>query len=57
VSVLGTPVLIGNGLIRGALMGIGELVDLVVKPRPDGLARPTVASITIYSSARSERQY
>jgi hypothetical protein len=56
VSVLGTPVLIGNGLIRGALMGIGELVDRVVKPQPDGLVRPTVASITIYSSARSERQ-
>jgi hypothetical protein len=50
------PLLLGSQLIRGALVGIGELVDRVVKPHPDAITRPPQASITIYSEAKAESE-
>jgi hypothetical protein len=50
------PLVLGSQLIRGALVGIGELVDRVVKPQPDAIARPPQASITIYSEAKAKRE-
>jgi hypothetical protein len=48
------PLVLGSQLIRGALVSIGELVDRVVKPEPNAIARPPEASITIYSERKAK---
>jgi hypothetical protein len=53
---LNGPLVLGSQVIRGALGGIGELVDRVVKPQPDAVTRPPRASITIYSEAKAKRE-
>ena len=49
------PLSIGSGLLQGALAGVGELVDRLVKPEPDATGRPYPASITTLSTAKRRR--
>ena len=54
-TTLSWPLSIGGQLVQGALVGIGELVDRVVKPEQDPL-NPSPASITTLTTDGGERR-
>jgi hypothetical protein len=42
--------------LRTALTTVGELVERLVKPEPNALNRPSVASITTYTTQTKRRR-